>query len=68
MPGTRPGMGSEDFAHILKAVPGSYFFLGSASTEHSRLLHQSDYDFNDDLLPLGTCFWVTLTEDLLKSA
>lgn len=28
-------------------------------------LHASDYDFNDDLLPIGARFWVELVRDRL---
>lgn len=58
----RPSMGSEDFAYMLAERPGSYFFLGSARTESDPPLHHPRYDFNDDILPLGTSFWVELVE------
>ncbi len=63
----RPSMGSEDFAYMLKAVPGSYFFLG-AGVDGSRPLHHPGFDFNDDLLPIGAAFWTELVEDVLKAA
>ena len=63
----RPSMGSEDFAYMLKAVPGSYFFLGGRS-ERSRPLHHPGYNFNDDLLPIGASFWVALAESELRAA
>ncbi len=63
----RPTMGSEDFAYMLKAVPGSYFFLGSQA-ENSRPLHHPGFDFNDDLLPIGAGFWTELVEDFLLAS
>ena len=31
----------------------------------NKPLHSSDYDFNDDLLEIGSKFWVSLVEDRL---
>ena len=65
----RPLMGSEDFAYMLKARPGSYFFLGAAAPDRPNPgLHHPAFDFNDDLLPIGAGLWVTLVEDFLKPA
>jgi hippurate hydrolase len=65
----RPLMGSEDFAYMLKARPGCYFFLGGGAADRpSHGLHHPGYDFNDDLLPIGAGFWVTLVEDYLEQA
>lgn len=48
-------MGSEDAALFLQAVPGCYFFLGSAN--HERGLdaphHSARFDFDEAALPLG---------------
>jgi amidohydrolase len=55
-----PAMGSEDFAFMLKVVPGCYLMLGSGSTGNAHGLHSSHYDFNDELLPIGVEFWVAL--------
>ncbi len=64
----RPTMGSEDFAYMLKARPGSYFFLGSGTPDKHRPLHHPGFDFNDDLLPIGAAFWVELVEQFLAAA
>ena len=65
----RPLMGSEHFAYMLKARPGSYFFLGAAAADRpTPSLHHPAFDFNDDLLPIGVGLWVTLVEDYLKAA
>ena len=61
-------MGSEDFAYMLKARPGSYFFLGSGTPDKNRPLHHPGFDFNDDLLPIGASFWVELVEHYLRAA
>lgn len=62
----RPFMGSEDFAYMLKAVPGSYFFLGSRVTGQEKPLHHPGFNFNDDLLPIGAAFWTELVESYLQ--
>ncbi len=63
----RPYMGSEDFAYMLREVPGSYFFLGSRVTGEEKPLHHPAYDFNDDLLPVGAAFWTELVETFLAA-
>lgn len=62
----RPSMGAEDFAYMLEKRPGAYFFLGTQRTETDPPLHHPKFDFNDDILPIGTAFWVELAEDYLK--
>lgn len=62
----RPMMGSEDFAYMLAKRPGSYFFLGTQRTPNDPPLHHPRYDFNDDILPVGTTFWVELAERYLS--
>ena len=58
-----PYMFAEDFAFMLEQVPGAYFGIGNGP---SRNLHESSYDFNDELLVRGTHFWATLVQRLLK--
>ncbi|MBY3574210.1 amidohydrolase [Rhizobium laguerreae] len=58
----KPGMGSEDFAYMLEARPGSYIFLGNGPTAS---VHNPEYDFNDDALPYGFGYWVNLVERVL---
>lgn len=64
----RPMMGSEDFAYMLAQRPGSYFFLGTQRTPNDPPLHHPRYDFNDDILPVGTTFWVELAERYLAQS
>ncbi|MFI2766419.1 amidohydrolase [Ruegeria faecimaris] len=57
---------SEDFAQFSTAVPGCFLLLGNGETgPHGQPLHASDYDFNDELLPIGAEFWVRLVQDRL---
>jgi hippurate hydrolase len=57
---------SEDFAHFSKAIPGCFILLGNGvEAKNARPLHSSDYDFNDQLLPIGAEFWAALVRDRL---
>ena len=60
-----PSMGGEDFAYMLRAVPGSYLWLGAARTGENPGLHSARYDFNDDALPAGVALWVSLVRRCL---
>ncbi|WP_240143455.1 amidohydrolase [Nitrosomonas sp. JL21] len=57
-----PSMGAEDFAFMLQQKPGCYIWIGNGNSQGSCLLHNPNYDFNDDILPLGAAYWVRLVE------
>ncbi|CAE6753671.1 Hippurate hydrolase [Paraburkholderia nemoris] len=69
-----PTMAAEDFAFMLRAKPGCYAFLGNGSGDHRTpghgagpcLLHNSSYDFNDELLPIGSSYFVKLVHRFLS--
>ncbi|MBM3266878.1 MAG: amidohydrolase [Candidatus Sericytochromatia bacterium] len=50
-----PSMGGEDMSYFLDAVPGSYFFLGSANSERGldQPHHSPGFDFDEAALPIG---------------
>ncbi|QDC02461.1 M20 aminoacylase family protein [Mesorhizobium sp. 8] len=52
-----PSMASEDFAFMLNAKAGCYAWIGNGN---DTPLHNPSFDFNDELLPLGALYWVTL--------
>jgi hippurate hydrolase len=54
--------GGEDFAYMLRACPGAYIQIGIGP---SAGLHHPEYDFNDEIIPLGCSYWVTLAEQRL---
>ena len=58
----KPVMGSEDFAFILRQVPGAIVFVGNGA---SAPLHHPDYDFDDAAIPHGVSYWVALAEQTL---
>ena len=57
-----PCMGSEDFAYMLQARPGSYIWIGNGAGVGGCFLHNPGYDFNDEILPVGASYWATLVE------
>jgi len=57
-----PVMGAEDFSFMLNARPGAFIFVGNGD---SAGLHHPAYNFNDDVIPLGTSYWVKLVETAL---
>jgi amidohydrolase len=62
-----PEMGSEDFAFMLQKKPGCYVWLGAGRDADTPNIHSPFYDFNDDALPIGASYWVTLAEQQLPS-
>jgi amidohydrolase len=54
-----PVMGGEDFSYMLEARPGAFIFVGNGATAG---LHHQSYNFNDEVIPIGTSYWVRLVE------
>lgn len=54
-----PVMGSEDFSYMLEKRPGAYLFMGQGP---SAGLHHPEYNFNDDVAPVGASFFARLVE------
>lgn len=59
-----PLMGAEDFSYMLESRPGAFVFIGNGNTAN---LHHSAYDFNDEAIPYGISYWVTLAETALAA-
>jgi amidohydrolase len=57
-----PTMASEDFAYMLKAVPGAYIQIGNGDGEGACEVHNPGYDFNDGALPFGASLFARLVE------
>jgi hippurate hydrolase len=60
-----PTMGGEDFSYMLLARPGAYVFLGQGGGPGGCFLHNPNYDFNDDVIPLGAGYLAALVEEAL---
>jgi hippurate hydrolase len=58
-----PVMGAEDFSYMLEARPGAFIFVGNGD---SAGLHHPAYNFNDEVIPVGTSYWVKLVETALR--
>jgi len=54
-----PIMGGEDFSEMLLERPGAYLFIGNGD---SADLHNPAYEFNDEAIPLGCSWYVTMAE------
>ncbi len=52
-------MGAEDFSYMLNKRPGAYLFLGQGS---GAGLHHPEYNFNDDVAPMGASFFARVVE------
>ena len=62
----KPIMGSEDFSFMLNKIPGAFIFVGQGDEKHNKPCHHAEYDFNDEILPIGTSYWIKLVKNLLK--
>ncbi len=62
-----PLMGSEDFGRFIQKVPGCFVFLGNRKEGEEGLpLHNSYFDYNDNILLTGVEYLVELTRNRLK--
>jgi hippurate hydrolase len=55
-------MGSEDFADMLQAVPGAYFWLGH---DGSVPVHNPGFTLDDKILPIGASMFARIVETRL---
>ncbi len=54
---------------MLKAVPGSFLFIGNGDAENGGhgacMVHNPNYDFEDRNIPIGAAFGVQLAQHYL---
>ena len=60
-----PTTGSEDFSYMLQVRPGAYVWLGHGGGPSGCHLHNPNYDFNDEITPLGAGYLAALVEEAL---
>jgi hippurate hydrolase len=60
---------SEDFGAFLTKVPGAFVFIGNGASGESGSvpLHNSAYDFNDDVLGTGAEYFYEVAKQALQS-
>ena len=56
-----PEMGAEDFSYMLNERPGAFYFLGQGL---GPSVHHPEFDFNDEVAPIGASFFARLIETL----
>lgn len=63
----KPVMGGEDFAFFLEKVPGAYFRLGCGNKDKgiTQALHNSRFNLDEDVLPLGVEMFVRIVDQYL---
>jgi len=62
-----PTMGGEDFSYMLQARPGAYIWLGQGGGPGGCFLHNPNFDFNDEVIPLGAGYLAALAEEALPA-
>ena len=61
-----PLMSSEDFGRFIQEVPGCFVFLGNRRDgEEASPLHNSCFNYNDDILVTGAEFFAELVRERL---
>ncbi|HEY0293943.1 MAG TPA: M20 aminoacylase family protein [Bordetella sp.] len=60
-PDMAPLMAAEDFAYMLQARPGAYFFLG----HDGQMCHHPQFDFDDETSPLGVSVFLDIVKQRL---
>lgn len=67
-------LAAEDFAHMLRVKPGCYAFIGNGDGGHRLpehgpgpcIIHNTSFDFNDEIIPIGASYFVRLAQDWLS--
>lgn len=69
-------MAAEDFAHMLNVRPGCYAFIGNGDGGHRLpehgpgpcIIHNTSFDFNDEIIPIGASYFVRLAQKWLAQS
>ena len=68
-PNPDPSTGAEDFALMLLQRPGAFMSIGGGGVDGaSPALHTPLCDFNDETIPLGVAYWVSVVAQELGNA
>jgi amidohydrolase len=61
-----PNLAGDDVAFMLECVPGAFIFFGQCDAGRGGTpVHNTSYDFNDDLLPIGASYLARMVEQEL---
>ncbi|WP_273688350.1 M20 aminoacylase family protein [Ketogulonicigenium vulgare] len=55
---------ADDFAYMLRERPGCNVMMGNGFTANN---HMPNYDFNDDAIPYGSAYWVSIVDQELNA-
>jgi len=55
-------MGSEDFSFYTEKIPSCFYYIGNGKS-NDFILHESVYDFNDEVIYFAALFWVKIFEN-----
>ena len=61
-----PAMTGEDFAWYLQERPGAFAWIGNGPGDGGRELHNSNYDFNDAILPNASGYLASVAKRALS--
>lgn len=61
-----PAMTGEDFSWFLAQRPGAFVWIGNGPAEGDRGLHNSNYDFNDGILPAASRYLASVAKRALR--
>ncbi|MEZ7195182.1 amidohydrolase [Pseudodesulfovibrio karagichevae] len=59
-----PAMGSEDFAFYMQHTRGCFVWVGNGAD--SPVIHNSKYDFNDQVILVGASFFAELLDEVMQ--
>ena len=62
-----PITAGEDLSFMLEKKPGMMMMIGNGTGIDGKLhnLHTPLYDFNDEIIPLGVAYWVSVVQQEL---
>jgi metal-dependent amidase/aminoacylase/carboxypeptidase family protein len=60
-----PAMTGEDFAWYLQQRPGTFAWIGNGPAEGGRALHNSNFDYNDAILPTASGYFAAVAKQAL---
>lgn len=56
---------ADDFAYMLRERPGCNVMMGNGDGPEWKNNHMPDYDFNDEAIPYGSAYWVSIVQQEL---